>query len=91
MKLLVFWRTALVVIFLALVLLAALLICAHWKLSDDFFGHAVTGCIGLATIVASKSAVEHLANGGGLLGMLKTLTTSAKPEGAPVPAPGPQQ
>ena len=77
---LILWRTALVVAFLALVLLAALFICAHWHLGSEYFGHAVTGVIGLAAVAASKSAVEHLANGGGLAGMLKVLATSAKPE-----------
>lgn len=81
MKTLVFWRTALVVILLGLMMLAALFICAHWHLSSEFFGHAVTGCIGLGAIAAGKSTFEHLANGGGLAGAAKALFTKAKPEG----------
>lgn len=80
MKTLIAWRTALVVIFLAIVLLVALWMCAHWHLPDVFFTAAKDGCVALAAIVAMKSGVEHLANGGGVMGMLKTLTTSAKPE-----------
>lgn len=80
MKMLVFWRTALVVIFLALVLLAALLICAHWKLGSDYFDYAVKGCIGLAVAAVTHGSVTHLADGGGLMGSMKALFTSAKPE-----------
>lgn len=84
---LVFWRTALVVMFLAVVLLVALLICAHWKLGAEYFGHAVTCLVGLAIVAAGHSSVQHLADGGGLMGSVKALFTAAKPaepaQGAP--------
>lgn len=81
MKMLVFWRTALVVMFLALVMLAALFFCAHWHLSSDYFDYAVKGCVGLAIAAVTHGSVTHLAgDGGGVWGSVKALFTSAKPE-----------
>lgn len=86
------WRTAVVVIFLGAAMVLMLIVCGHFALSSEFFGHAVTGCIGLGTVMGSKSAIEHATNGGGLWGGVKAIFTKAKPEGTPPAAPAePQQ
>jgi hypothetical protein len=83
MKHLVFWRTAIVVLLLGLMTLAALFMCAHWHLGQEFFQHAKEAFVGLATVAVLHSGVQHLADGGGLAGAAKALFTSAKPDGAP--------
>lgn len=83
MKLLLLLRTAVTVLLLGLMLLGALWGCAHYHLGAEFFLYAKDGCVALAAIAAMKSGVEHLANGGGLMGMLKTLATDAKPAQPP--------
>lgn len=81
------WRTVVVVLVMAGFMLAALFITSKMPNGEKFFEHAVGGFILLAAIAASKSAVEHLATGGGLRGVAKVLMTDAKPG---IPAP-PQQ
>lgn len=85
MQALVFLRTALTVLILGLMLLGALAMCALWHLGDTYFAHAKEGIVALATVAVIHSGVQHLGNGTGLGGMLKTLVTNAKPETAEEP------
>ena len=84
MKTFILWRTALVVCFLALVLLAGLAFSLrHPETGATFFGSFSTSIVGLAVAACAKSLGEHLAGGGGIAGAAKALFTSAKPETAP--------
>ncbi|MBI5545305.1 MAG: hypothetical protein HY901_15550, partial [Deltaproteobacteria bacterium] len=52
--------------------------------SNEMFAAFATTCATLAGLVSVKSAVEHLANGGGVKGALRSLLTENTP---PPPSP----
>lgn len=92
MKEFIRWRTAIVVAFLAILVLVALWMCRGLpeKIAIELFGTAAWVFVGFAAIAAGKSLGEHLAGGGGVKGAIAALLTDAKPDPAPARAPEPK-
>lgn len=62
-------------------LLAGLYLCLRWPVAGIAVFTAFAGAVVVIVgAVAGKSAVEHLAGGGGIAGAWRALTTDAKPE-----------
>jgi hypothetical protein len=79
------WRTALSVLTLGLMLLVGLWICCNVAgpvaiMVAAIFSSFSLAIVGLGGVLGSKSAVEHLAGGGGVKGAAAALMTDAKPQ-----------
>lgn len=73
-------RTVLTIVWLSLVMLAALLICSRLGASGEaMFGTAAVLLGTFAATQAGKSGVEALATGQGLKGVAKSVMGEAKP------------
>jgi hypothetical protein len=79
------WRTAFVILALSLVLLAGMYLCLRQggDTSQKLFSDLATALVLLAVSMAGKSSVEHLADGGGVRGAMRSLLTEARPGDAP--------
>lgn len=87
MKMLIFLRTALVVLFLGLLYVVCLLFCARWHLGPEYAQHSKEAMVGLATVAVVHGSVSHLAgDGGGIMGAAKALFTAAQPKPPAPPA-----
>jgi hypothetical protein len=74
------WRTAIVVLALAGLLLAGYVVGLHTERGPALFPDFAGAIKFMAMVAAGKSLGEKLAGGGGILGAAKALFTSAKPE-----------
>lgn len=84
------WRTVIAVEVLGLDLLAGLWLCVHAPESfaaalGVVFAAFAGAIVGLAGVLGTKSAIQHLANGTGAKGAWSALTTSSKPGDPPPP------
>jgi len=78
------WRTVAAVLVLGLMLLAGLWMCSQIAgpvalMAAALFSSFALAIVGLGGILGTKSAVEHLAEGGGIKGAVSALMTDAKP------------
>ncbi|OFW58407.1 MAG: hypothetical protein A2Y75_01480 [Candidatus Solincola sediminis] len=83
------WRTVIAIEILGVMLLLGLLLACSVDESlaaviATMFIAFASAIVGLATNLAGKSAVEHLASGGGVKGAAKALLTNTKPEQPPI-------
>lgn len=83
--LLVYWRTMLILAFLALVLLTAMLYCLRSERGPSIFSDFKTAIEVLAGLAVTKSSIEHVSNASGVAGAGKVLLTG-QPSGTPTPA-----
>lgn len=77
------WRTVIIILAAMVVLLVAYLVGLRHPGAAALFPAMATALCALAGVGATKSAIEHLGNGGGLKGALTNLLTDAKPEPKP--------
>lgn len=78
------WRTVLTVMWLSMVLLAALFFCREkGEMGVKLFADASLSLVLLAVAVATKSGLQHAVGGGGIKGAIGALLGTAAPQPAP--------
>ncbi len=77
------WRTVGTVVVLAGLMVLCLLLVADKPRGPELLGEVGWAFVLFAGVAAGKSAVEHLAVGGGLRGALNAFLTDAKPGDPP--------